>query len=403
MSGEPVKVGEDASSLAGASLGADRAAVKSPLVIPSVERYVPALDGMRAGAVLMVILAHFGLERFIPGGFGVTAFFWISGFLITGQLVAELDRSGRVDFTRFYIRRFLRLMPAAFVYITIAGIAFTLAGGTLTLVGWLAAFFYGANYYDIFIEYRSLPSGAFNPLGHLWSLAVEEHYYIFWPLLLAMLHRRRAALKVLVGLCVAVVLWRLFLFQACYIGQEPGPAGGICGQFVAYRNYKGTDTRLDSIAWGALVAMLAASTWRVQLAQLLGSRAVQIVALGALLLTFMIRNNEFREVWRYSIQGIALSVLIPAVIGTQSPLRTLLELPLFVWIGRLSYSLYLWHWGSVTFADWAFPAHDFAWLACAVGVTCLGAGFSYYAIERPMIGLRRRAGSHVTAQPTRAS
>jgi peptidoglycan/LPS O-acetylase OafA/YrhL len=372
------------------------------LTIPSVERYVPALDGIRAFAVLVVIVAHLGLDNIVPGGFGVTTFFWVSGFLITGQLIAEIGRKGRIDLPRFYLRRFIRLMPAAAVYIVIAGVAFILAGGSISTLGWLAAFFYGVNYYELFVGYTWLPPEIPNPLTHLWSLSVEEHYYILWPIALIALRRHRAEIATLLALCLVIVAWRFWLFHTCYIGQQPGPPGGVCGEVVFYRLYEATDTRLDSIAWGAVFALLAASSWRNTLQAVVGSRIVQAVALAVLTTTFLIRSPEFREVWRYSLQGIALCVLIPAACGSQTPVRWVLERRVFVLIGRLSYSLYLWSWGAIAFTSWISPVHNAAWVARAIVVTVLGAAFSYYAIERPMVALRRQAGSHATAELAKA-
>lgn len=368
-------------------------------IVPNVESYVPALDGIRAASVLTVILAHFGLDVVLPGGFGVTMFFWISGFLITGQLLGELRRKGRVDFPQFYLRRLLRLIPAAFAYIIIAGTVFTLAGGVITLAGWLAALFYGANYYDLFVGYTWLTDIVPNPLTHLWSLAVEEHYYLLWPGALVLLIHRRAAGWFLVGLCVAILAWRFGLYQACYVGNAPGPEGGVCGHLVQYRLYKSTDTRLDSIAWGALVAVLAASSWTGSLERLLASRWVQAAALAIFLSTFLIRGEQFREVWRYSLQPITLCVLIPVVCGTPNIARRILEYPACVYVGRLSYSLYLWHWGAFCLAEATSPTHSVRWVLTAALCTVLGAVISYYAVERPMIALRRRAGSHAKAEP----
>ncbi len=369
-----------------------------PLSIPNVERYVPALDGIRALAVLVVILSHFGLDKVVPGGFGVTTFFWISGFLITGQLVGEFQRAGHIDYRKFYIRRFIRLMPAAMVYIIITGEVFRLAGGSLPWSGWLAAVFYGENYYDMFINYDWLSAGVQNPLTHLWSLAVEEHYYIVWPVALTLLLRRRIAIPTMLIVCVVILAWRWWIFQSCFVNDITGPGGGICGHgvVVQYRNYKMTDARLDSIAWGALIALLAASPWRARLERLVGAYWVQGLALLVLLATFAIPGNWFREVWRYSIQGIALCVLVPAVCGTQNPLRVILETKPLIYIGRLSYSLYLWHWGAACLADWAYRPYSLPWFGVLLSATIITSMISYYGIEQPMVGWRRRFGSQAT-------
>jgi peptidoglycan/LPS O-acetylase OafA/YrhL len=267
-------------------------------------------------------------------------------------------------------------------------------GGSMPALAWLSAILYGANYFDLYVMFAPLPSGVPSPLTHLWSLAVEEHFYILWPICLVALQRRGWVAATLAGLCLAILAWRSGLYHLCFIGDAPGPSGGVCGERVEYRLYKATDTRLDSIAWGALIAALAAGRARSLLEHVLASRLVQGLALAVLMTGFVYRNTEFREVWRYSLQGLSLCVLIPAVSGADSLVRRLFEHDVIVWVGRLSYSLYLWHWAGVSFADWAEPGHGTAWVIRATCLTITGALISYYAIERPMIALRRRAGSH---------
>jgi len=366
-------------------------------ILPDTRRYVPSLDGLRAGAVMLVILSHFGLDSVVPGGFGVTAFFWISGYLLTGQMLAEITRTGGLDFGRFYLRRVLRLMPAALVYIVLAGVGFVVIGGQMTPLAWFSAIFYGANYYDLYVMFPPLASGVQSPLTHLWSLAVEEHFYIIWPVVLLALYRRRWAGPALLAVCVVELVWRWYLYDACFDGQVAGPPGGICGMRVQYRLYKATDTRLDSIAFGALMAVAAASDWRAAIERLISSRLAQALALAVLLGGFIDRDNQFREVLRYSLQSLSLCVLIPAACGQDSLIRRLLEMPLVVLTGRLSYSLYLWHWAAVSFADWAEPHYGIAWLIRATCLTLVGGLISYYAVELPMVSLRRRAGSHAVA------
>ncbi len=364
-------------------------------LIPDVRRYVPALDGLRALAVGLVLLSHVGLADTVPGGFGVTVFFWISGFLITSQLLAELQRDGRIALGKFFLRRALRLLPASTVYTVVIGACFMLAGGELPLLAWFAALTSLAGYYDMYIGFATWPGGALNPFGHLWSLAVEDHYYFLWPLALPLLWRRGLAAQALLACCIGLLAWRLMLFQFCFPDGQPAPAGGLCGVHGTYRLYKATDTRLDSIAWGALIAVLAASHWREKLARLLANRRLQAAAVALLVLGFAIRTPEFRETWRYTLQGMALSVLLPVICTQQTALRWLLERPPMLLVGRLSYSLYLWHWGAVTSADWLFPLFSPSWIALTLGGTLGGAMASYYGIEQPMLALRRRVGSHV--------
>ena len=147
------------------------------LTAAASDTYLPVLDGLRAVSILLVLLSHLGLDHVLPGAFGVTLFFFISGYLITRQLCGGLARTGRIGFGRFALRRVLRLMPAGLAYILVAGLAYCAAGGLITPAGWLAAIFYGANYYDLWAGYHSTLPGVRHPFNILWSLAIEEHFY----------------------------------------------------------------------------------------------------------------------------------------------------------------------------------------------------------------------------------
>ena len=344
--------------------------------------YVPSLDGLRAVSVLLVCASHVGLGRVVPGGFGVTVFFFISGYLITGQLAAEHRARGRIDFRRFYMRRVLRLMPAALGYLAIAGGAFLLLGGRISPAGWLAAVFYGGNYYDLYATYGNAGTDVRHPFNIIWSLAVEEHFYLLLPPLLALLlGRGSAARQLLAGACLAEFAWRWVLFRHC-LGGHPG---GLCGLDPADRIYKATDARLDSLAYGALLAL--AGGWVPR------SRTVIIAALLLLVFGSAPLGAWPRQVLRYSAQGAALFVLVPALIGTESALRRLLESAPAVVIGRMSYSIYLWHWGALMVADAAAPGGGIGWAALAAGLTAGLAVLSYSMAERRMLRLRRRFGS----------
>src|SRR5262245_57565060 len=146
---------------------------------------VPSLDGIRAISVLLVVLAHSGFDA-VPGGLGVTIFFFLSGYLITTLMLAEYERSGRISIPMFYARRMLRLMPPLLITLALAyGLTYfgALPGG-ITAAGLAAQLLYFANYYSLFVD----PGGTIpNGTGILWSLAVEEHFYIVYPLLMAWL------------------------------------------------------------------------------------------------------------------------------------------------------------------------------------------------------------------------
>ena len=336
--------------------------------------------------------AHAGLERVLPGAFGVTLFFFISGYLITRQLLAGLARDGRIGLSGFYLRRVLRLAPAGLVYVAVAGTAYVAAGGRIAPLGWLAAVFYGANIYDLWVGYRSTLAGVRHPFNILWSLAIEEHFYAVWPLVLAAIWRWRYAAAAVLALCVAVLCWRAALFVHC--SQD---AFAMCGRVQANplwrynRLYQGTDTRIDSIAWGALLA-LGEHRWPARLARY-EALAWQpgLVLLAA---SFAPAGGDFcHQVVRTTLQGLAMLLIVPALLHRQSAARRLLSARPAVWIGKLSYSLYLWHWGAFALADRLAGTHRLAWLAIALPLAAMLSVASYWWVELPMLQVRRCAGS----------
>jgi peptidoglycan/LPS O-acetylase OafA/YrhL len=362
---------------------------------PPASAYIPALDGLRAVAILLVVAAHAGLERLVPGAFGVTLFFFISGYLITRQLLASLARTGHIGLANFYFRRVLRLAPAGLVYIALSGLAYTAAGGHISAPGWLAAIFYGANFYDLWTGYRSTLAGVRHPFNILWSLAVEEHFYALWPIVLGLIWRWRAAALLVLALCVAVLAWRIALFDHCtwhfstLCGRvQPNPA------WRYNRLYQGTDTRIDSIAWGALLALLERSrpAWTIFATRALWPAGLVLLAVG-----FLAATGDFgHQALRTTLQGAALLLLFPALLGRESLARRLLCLGPALWIGRLSYSLYLWHWGAFAVADRLAPAGTWQWLVVGLPLAGLLSVASYRLVEQPMLSLRRRAGSEAS-------
>ncbi len=353
--------------------------------------YIPALDGLRAVAILLVVAAHAGLERVVPGAFGVTLFFFISGYLITRQLLGGLARTGRIGFGGFYLRRVLRLLPAGVAYVVVAGGIYVGFGGHVAVLGWLTAVFYGANFYDLWVGYRSTLAGVRHPFNILWSLAIEEHFYAVWPLVLAAVWRWRFLAAGLVGLCVTVLCWRFWLFDHC-----TWHFSAMCGRVQTdpawryNRLYQGTDTRIDSIAWGAALAALEFR--RPDLVGMAGRWwGVGLVLLGA---SFFLTGDFARQVVRTSVQGGALLLVFPALLYRESVVREVLSRPAVLLIGRLSYSLYLWHWGAFMVADHVAGSQRVLWLAIGLPLSAVMAAVSYRFVEQPMLRLRRRAGSH---------
>jgi peptidoglycan/LPS O-acetylase OafA/YrhL len=315
-------------------------AVSTPTAItgaPARPGPIPSLDGLRAIAVIIVLVSHAGFGDTIPGGLGVTIFFFLSGFLITTLLLDERNKAGRINIRHFYQRRAFRLLPPLFVTLAIAYtlVALGLLGGGASLGGLSSQVFYFANYYTIFVDHGgTTPDGT----GILWSLAVEEHFYILYPLVMFALFRfvnvRRVAIVLFSTLCVAALLWRWWLVT------RPG--------FDMLRTYYATDTRFDSILFGCILAF-----WRNPARLPMDRRQplmkpvdwlVLSAGVALLLATILYRGADFRETLRYTLQGIALMPIFWYAIraATRLPFATL-NTKLLIRIGVLSYGVYLSH------------------------------------------------------------
>ncbi|CAM3818858.1 acyltransferase family protein [Litorimonas haliclonae] len=361
---------------------------QAPLTAKAQYGYIPGLDGIRAIAVLIVIIAHFGLTNLIPGGFGVTVFFFISGFLITRLLLAEARIKGKIHLKDFYIRRIVRLYPALiFMVVGSTALYLLLGQGGPKPLEFTAALGYFTNIYQVAV--RAGGELPFMPWTHLWSLAVEEHFYLIFPLLMVIFGVfKRRLIWALMGLLALVPLWRLFTYSTF----ETLP--------VVDYNYMMTDARIDSIVWGCFLSVLLDKDIREGLVQKL-TGWLPIVGAGAiLLLCFALRDESFRYIWRYSLQGAALFILVLNLYFFR-PVRWslgVLELWPLVWIGRLSYPLYLWHFPVLDLSH-RFMEPGVAQLSVAV-IGSLGISiFSFFLVEKPFMALRKRFGAHIVKRP----
>lgn len=340
---------------------------------------IPALDGIRALAVALVFFAHGGLDGLIPGGLGVTVFFVLSGYLITTLMRIEHGRCGSLSFRAFYLRRVLRLMPPLFI---VVGLTWLLAAldvieGDFTLSGLLSVLFYFGNYHIIATDFGGIPSG----VGVVWSLAVEEHYYLLYPplaLLLLRLRRPRRAVAVLLALCVAVLLWRLWLHGQGVPEHWPTMA---------------SDTRVDAILAGCVLALWH-NPWLDPLPrQRRGLEALVAVACIALLLaTLLYRDEAFRLTLRYSLQSLAIAPLLWLAVARaqQRPYRWLNLRPM-VWLGTVSYSVYLSHQIITLGIEYQLPQLGIVpTMILAVLLTGLFAELMRRAVEQPCARLRQR-------------
>jgi peptidoglycan/LPS O-acetylase OafA/YrhL len=298
---------------------------------PAGKGQIPSLDGIRALAVLMVFFAHSGLETFVPGGLGVTIFFVLSGYLISTLMRIEHAGTGRIGYRAFYGRRLLRLMPPLVILVVAVAAAASagLIGGYFAPGGMLAALFYGSNYYLVANDFHGMPAG----LAVLWSLAVEEHYYLFYPPLAALLLRLgrvRVSAGVLAALCAGVLAWR------CWLAWRGFPETYLT---------MATDTRIDAILVGCLLA-LCRNPWldRVEAPDTLRDLGIATACLIVLAGTLAYRGEFFRLTARYTLQSLAIAPLIYLAVARArcAPYRWL-NSRVLVYLGSVSYTIYLFH------------------------------------------------------------
>jgi peptidoglycan/LPS O-acetylase OafA/YrhL len=332
----------------------ERAAAAAPVtgVHAKQPQVILSLDGIRAISVLLVVLGHAGFHV-APSGLGVTLFFFLSGYLITTLMLAEKERTGGIDIPKFYFRRVLRLMPPLALTLAVA-YALTYAGvldGGITAAGLAAQLFYFANYYLLFFDPGgTVPDGT----SILWSLAVEEHFYIVYPLLMILLlgqgsavPRTRAVVAgiVLGAVCLAVLGWRIHLVQS--------------PDFSINRTSFGTDARIDSIVYGCILAVVKNPARELDRsgAMSVGQWAILLVAAAGLALSLLYRDAAFRETARYSIQGLSLMpVFYFAVRFAGHPLFRPLNSPWAVRLGVYSYAIYLVHYVAMRVIATHVPA-----------------------------------------------
>lgn len=351
--------------------------------------YLPALDGLRAISVVLVVVSHAGFGHLVPGGLGVIVFFSISGFLLTRQMIIEVESTGQISIRSFYIRRLFRLAPALLIYLALFNTVLGILGATITTPDILAGVFYVANYYDIFVGFS-----VWSPAPILWSLAVEEHYYLVFPWVVRAFRADVAKLLPwLAAVTLLVALWRGILYEKCAL--DPGDA--FCGLPDSFRIFHGTDTMIDCILWGAMAA-IALHFHAVRTIAILVNRRAVVMALVALLGCLLLRDPWFRDTARYSIEAAAASVIILNVLfGPFPTARRLLSAPIIVLIGRLSYSIYLFHYGVLMVVKMVWNIHGelygFVPEMVYFGTSLILASMCYVLVERPMITLRRRLGS----------
>jgi len=393
--------------------------------------YLPGLDGLRAIAVVGVMLYHANHD-WLPGGYlGVEVFFVLSGYLITLLLMGEQERTGRVDLVQFWKRRFRRLLPALFVMMALVGVyvtGFYTAARYETRGDFLGGILYVSNWYQIFVGQGYGSSEAFVPLRHLWSLAVEEQFYVLWPLVMvALLRRSRGRLPSvgvkLLAISLGIAAITALLFHGGDVNVADGKATGfwsIAGRLVNTNDllYLNSFSRAGGLMLGAGFAML----WR-PMAVIRGplrdkARRLDLLAFGgiAVLVYLMVtmwlteKSGSVYNPWLFRggflLTGLATLLVVAAATHQKAITGPLLGNKVMLWIGTRSYGLYLYHWPVYqVIRKQANIQLTVAELVTAMVVTIPLTELSYQFIETPIrkghfgevLGRLRRDGRTVVA------
>lgn len=349
-------------------------------------RYITGLDGIRAIAVIMVLAYHLKLALFKSGFLGVTVFFVLSGYLITGILISEVEEEGTIDLKNFWLRRIRRLVPAVMSMAVVIIFVSAVVNRVIFTKGckdFLASVLGFNNWWQIFNKVSYFEAvGVPSPFTHCWSLAIETQFYLIYPLIFLAVYKLakgRENGRAKRGLLIAGVTLLLALISVILMAVLFNP------QQDASRVYYGTDTRVFSLLFGALLAIL----WEYRMVPRRLSASVNMV-LGsvsfAVLFVMTIAINGSSNFWYRGGQfvGTILTVLvIYAVSGRKTWLSTFLSHPVLKWIGDRSYSIYLWHYPIILLISKGIKASWWITLIELV-LSVVLAELSYRFIETPI-------------------
>lgn len=364
--------------------------------------YLPGLDGLRAIAVIAVLLYHLSVPYSDGGLLGVGVFFTLSGYLITSILVRQWDRDGRIKFGQFWLRRFRRLLPAVItVLITVMMLTAFLDHGNLAKRGWeaLSALFYYNNWYEIVAgdSYFDMFGGP-QPLSHMWSLAVEEQFYLVWPFVFTAI----------------TFLWQRRKHSHGFAAVTCLVLAAISGAWMAYlvepgvdhtRVYEGTDTRALGLLIGASLAFVwkpgvaasnasgsdsgaqASRSWR---ANAVARHLLDLVGLAGLaVVIFMMVRTDDNAMWLYqggfAVLALATAAALLPLADEHSWMTRIVGLPPLRWLGERSYGIYLWHMPVIAFAPDGFVENHLIIAGPVLSaISVILAALSWTLIEDPI-------------------
>jgi peptidoglycan/LPS O-acetylase OafA/YrhL len=353
----------------------DRVSGSLPNAAPA-KTWLPGLDALRAVAIVWVIAFHLhrggvafpggAIASFVARGVtGVTLFFVISGFLITTLILAKEDQGGRIEVREFYVRRAFRILPAAFLYLAVA----------MGIRWWASMRWVPEEWLGSALFFRNLIHlDGLSPTEHFWSLSVEEQFYLLWPLLLRVCPARWR-IAVTSGLCLAAPAWRHLITKMAH------GAPLLLGRL---------DLCYDSLLIGALLALLQRQEAFRRLLDAPWLAPAALAGATGGVLALVLGPPPFGAVGFLASQSallVCIAVVIKVLVeGRCPPIQALSAWKPVVWLGRLSYSLYLWQTlfcsMGLPYLPWRFPWNLAASLLCACA--------SHYLVEKPLLRLRNR-------------
>lgn len=359
----------------------------------SVTSYLPRLDGLRGVAIILVLLFHCSLAHCDGGFVGVDVFFVVSGFLITSLLLNERDKSGTISLRNFYMRRLLRLFPAlCFIVCFYMSIYLITGKPSQHIREMVAALTYCFNW-DLAFHYSAIIDKVHIDAGHLWSLSIEEQYYLLWPVILSLALKNKkgkqlAMAVTLLGFCFSVGIRNYF-----FVENAGFP-----------RMYFGSDTRFDNLLLGSLTAVVSSlygapsGSW-LKWSPYLGW-------LGILVFLLVGKMEPVTGMYSYGFTTVGIcsvAILLPALYRNEASwANRFLDIPFLTWTGKLSYSLYLWHYPILQILYRLHIPHVWGWRFFLVGsvLSYAAASFSYYVVEMPFLSLKKKFNSTVVSTST---
>ncbi len=351
--------------------------------------YLPCIDGVRAFSILAVIMFHGGIP-FLSGGFiGVDIFFVISGFLITSLLIKEKEKTGRINIMNFFLRRIFRLVPALIVLLLVFNIFSVFAlEKDIAVENFLDSFivlFYSADWT------RAMGLQRPDWLGHAWSLSVEEQFYIIWPFIFIALLK---VSKNYLSIALIVLTMALASFACRVVFTLHG--------FHPDRLYNGLDSRADALLIGCLCSLLLSSEWYPWvLTKLKSIHVLFYISLITLVTSAIVSRWTSPRMFYlgyFIIAMCAAIIIIKLTISVNnSVIEKALTQPVIVWIGKISYGLYLWHYPIFKIMRF-YEYSRVTTFIFGTAFTFIFSVLSYYFIERPFLLLKGKT-SFITPEP----